>query len=83
MKTAITFTSSLPQQLLLELNNYAKKLKKNKNQLIEAALKRYFDELKRLEYIQSFKKASKDSDIQALSEAGLYDYLDILKLNDK
>ena len=82
MKSAITFTSSLPQQLLQELDNYAKKLKKNKNQLLEAALKRYLHELKRLEYIQSFKKASKDEDLKNLSEAGLNDYLDMLKQNE-
>ena len=79
MRTVSTFTSSLPVHLLADLNTYSKKLHKNKNELIEQALKIYFHELKRLEYVNSFKRASGDKDLFALAESGLGDYLKQIK----
>lgn len=59
----MVFTSSLSKDLLNELDYYARKLNKNKNQILEAALIRFLDELKRMEYIRSFKRANKDKEL--------------------
>lgn len=75
MKNTTVFTSSLSRELLNELDYYAKKLKKNKNQILEAALKRFLEELKRMEYTRSFKRASKNEKMLDLAEEGIEDYL--------
>ena len=49
-----------------------------KNRIIENSLKAFFENLKRAEYIRSFKKASGDSEIVDMAEEGLEDYLKII-----
>ena len=46
--------------------------------IIEKSLKAYFDNLKRAEYIRSFKVAAGDSEIIDMAEEGLEEYLKIL-----
>jgi predicted transcriptional regulator len=70
-----TFTSTLPDDLLDKLSEYAKKLKMPKNKLIEAALSLYLDHLKRAEYVKSYRRAENDPDIITLAEEGMADYL--------
>jgi len=70
-----TFTSTLPDELLIRLNNAAKSLSLPKNKLIEKALQIYLDQLKRAEYVKSYKMASQDSDIISMAEEGMEDYL--------
>lgn len=43
---SINFTSSLPSDLLVKLDIYARKFKVPKNHILELALKEYFDKLK-------------------------------------
>ena len=69
-----TFTSTLPDALLKQLNDTAKKLKLPKNKLIEKALTIYLDQVKRAEYIQSYKQAGQDEDIMTIAEEGMADY---------
>lgn len=69
-----TFTSSLPDNLLEKLSEVAKELKLPKNRLIEKALEIYLEQLEKASYIQSYKKASKDSDILMIAEEGMEDY---------
>ncbi|TFV96249.1 ribbon-helix-helix protein, CopG family [Algoriphagus kandeliae] len=69
-----TFTSSLPDDLLERLTKEAKKLSLPKNKLLENALRLYLEHLKRVEYIQSFKRAAGDEDSLALAEEGMADY---------
>ena len=69
-----TFTSTLPDELLKQLNDVAKKLKLPKNKLIEKALTIYLDQIKRAEYIQSYKQAGQDADIMAIAEEGMEHY---------
>ena len=71
----ITFTSTLPEELLAKLDQAAKKLSVPKNRLIEKALRIYLDQLTRAEYIKSFKKASGDDDLLDMAEEGMEDYL--------
>jgi len=70
-----TFTSTLPDDLLHRLADYAKKLSLPKNKLIENALSLYLDHLKRAEYVKSYKQAADDEDILLVAEEGMDDYL--------
>lgn len=74
-----TYTSTLPNDMLDQLNEYAQKLNMPKNQLIERALRNYFDKLKKAEYIRSFQRAAQDKEVMALAEEGLDDYLKMVE----
>lgn len=71
----ITFTSTLPEELLGKLNEMAVKLSMPKNKLIERALSIYLDQLNRAEYVKSFKSATDDANILDIAEEGMEDYL--------
>ncbi len=77
MKT-LNYTSSLPSDVLELLDYYAAQFKVPKNRIIENSLKAYFDNLKRAEYIHSFKRAAGDQEMMDMAEEGLDDYLKIL-----
>jgi metal-responsive CopG/Arc/MetJ family transcriptional regulator len=70
-----TFTSSLPDDLLKQLNEMSEKLSLPKNKILEKALSIYLDQLVRAEYILSYKKAKKDPDLITIAEEGMQDYL--------
>ena len=70
-----TFTSTLPDELLLKLNVMAKKMAIPKNKIIEKALNIYLDQLVRAEYIKSYKQAGEDENILEIAEEGMADYL--------
>ncbi len=70
-----TFTSTLPDDLLQRLADYAKKLSLPKNKLIENALNLYLDHLKRAEYVKSYRRAEQDEDILLVAEEGMGGYL--------
>lgn len=70
-----TFTSTLPDDLLQRLADYAKKLSLPKNKLMENALNLYLDHLKRAEYAKSYRQASQDEDILLVAEEEMGDYL--------
>jgi predicted transcriptional regulator len=70
-----TFTSTLPDDLLQRLADYAKKLSLPKNKLIENALNLYLDHLKRAEYVKSYRAAANDEDILMVAEEGMDTYL--------
>ena len=70
-----TFTSSLPEEILIRLNDMAQKLSMPKNKIMERALRVYLDQLTRAEYIKSYKQAENDDDILNLAEEGMEDYL--------
>lgn len=78
MKTNITFTSSINTMVMKRLRGYADKYKMPKNKIIETALSKYFDDLKRAEYVSSFKRANNDPEMLEMAEEGLDDYLRIL-----
>lgn len=71
----ITFTSTLPDELIDKLNAMAAKLSMPKNKLIEKALSIYLDQLNRAEYVKSFKAAEEDNNILDMAEEGMEDYL--------
>lgn len=78
-----TFTSSLPDDLLENLSQMAKQLKMPKNRIIEKALQLYLDELKKAQYIKSFKRASQDKEVMAMAEEGMADYFRMLEEFDE
>ncbi len=75
----ITFTSSLPEDLMALLSEKAKNLSLPKNKIIERALKIYLDQLNKAEYIKSYRTAANDDDILSIAEEGMADYLTQLK----
>ncbi|HET8752792.1 MAG TPA: ribbon-helix-helix domain-containing protein [Salinimicrobium sp.] len=70
-----TFTSSLPNDLLQQLDNISKQYGVAKNKIIEKALQIYLDQLNRAEYAKSYKMAGEDQDIMAIAEEGMEAYL--------
>jgi len=70
-----TFTSTLPDDLMLLLNEKAAELSIPKNKLIEKALRIYLDQLNKASYIKSFKKMAEDKDVLSIAEEGMSDYL--------
>lgn len=77
-----TFTSSLPNDLLEQLEKMSKAMKLPKNRLIEKALRIYLDQLNKAEYIKSYKQLAKDSDVLLLAEEGMEEYLSQLDTTD-
>jgi predicted transcriptional regulator len=73
-----TFTSTLPDDLFLELGKLAERFSLPKNRIIEKALGIYIDQIRKAEYIQSYKQASGDIDILQMAEEGMVDYLNQL-----
>jgi len=70
-----TFTSSLPDDLILLLSQKAKELAIPKNKLIEKALRIYLDQLNKAAYIKSYKSMREDETIWKVAEEGMDDYL--------
>lgn len=78
----ITFTSSINNSLMEKLRDYSNKYKLPKNKIIENALKKYFDDLKRAEYIRSFQKENEENENAELAEQGLDDFLKMIDENE-
>ncbi|MBI2257618.1 MAG: ribbon-helix-helix domain-containing protein [Flavobacteriia bacterium] len=70
----ITFTSTLPNDLLQLLNEKAKELSLPKNKLIEKALRIYLEQLNKAAYLKSYRNMSDDVDVLQLAEEGMADY---------
>ncbi len=71
-----TYSSTLPIELIEQLNEYARKLNIPKNQLIERSIRHYLESIKKAEYIRSFQRAANDEEQMELAEMGLDDFLD-------
>ena len=78
MEKQITFTSTLPEKIIRELNQYAETLKTKKNKIIELALLKYFEENRRKEFVKSYKQANDDDEMMMMAEEGIEDYLKLL-----
>jgi hypothetical protein len=74
----VNYTSSLPKELIDQLDQYAGKFSLPKNRIIEHALLSYFEKLKKAEYAHSFRKAAGDEEMNSLAEEGIEDYLKII-----
>lgn len=71
----MTFTSTLPDDLLTQLALKAKELKMPKNRLIEKALRIHLDQLNRADYARSFREAAADLDTLTMAEEGMAEYM--------
>jgi predicted transcriptional regulator len=78
-----TFTSSLPDDLLQQLDQLSKAMKLPKNRLIEKALRVYLDQLNKAEYVKSYQQLADDRDVLQIAEEGMEDYLSQLKDTDE
>ncbi len=79
----VTYTSTLPNVVMEEMVEYAKKKKISKNKVIEIAVKKLLDEEIKNELRQTFKIALIDKELESMAEEGLSDYLLELKQLDK
>jgi predicted transcriptional regulator len=71
MGKQITYTSTLPEELFQGLSVYASKVGKAKKEIIETALRDFFERQRQQEFINSFKRAKQDEEVSRLSEEGL------------
>ena len=67
-----TFTSTLPNDILKQLDTVAKSLNVPKNRLIEKALRIYLDQLKRAEYVKSYRNIN--DELMSIAEEGMAEY---------
>ncbi|HTX89513.1 MAG TPA: hypothetical protein VMC08_11025 [Bacteroidales bacterium] len=77
------YTSTLPEDLLLLVNEYAEKYHVPKARLVENALRSYLSALKRKEFREGFKRASGDAEVTGMAELGIADYREILRDPEK
>jgi len=77
-----TFTSSLPDDLLTQLNDYADDLSLPKNKLMEKALRAYFLHLKKQRYRRSYQQAAQDQDLVQMVNEDMAAYGNLLKESD-
>ncbi len=75
----VPLTTTLPKQLVHEIEMYATQHNKKKNQVIEESISTFLQNEKRKNFAQSFKNASLDIEIVAMAEEGLTDYKKQLK----
>jgi hypothetical protein len=83
MKKKVTYTSTLPEDVIDLVNDYSEKASISKNQVVEKALRQFFFSLKKSDFREGFRRAAGDPDLNSLSEEGMNDYLDIVKQNEK
>ena len=82
-RKSVTYTSTLPNVVMEEVVEYAKKKKISKNKVIEIALKRLLEEEIKNELRESFKKIADDPEMLEMAEWGIEDYAEQLKKFDK
>lgn len=74
----LAYSSTLPSELMEELEAFAAKLDIPKNKLIELSIQNYLHKLKQAEYIRSFQQVGEDEEQAELAEAGLDDFLKLV-----
>jgi predicted transcriptional regulator len=79
MKKQITYTSTLPDDLISQVNEYAEKYQMTKNKVIEEALRQYFFDQKRKEYEESFARIANDPEVVELAEMGMEDWAELVR----
>jgi len=79
----ITFTSTLPEDVIAKLNKLSATLKVPKNKIIERALNRYIEQVERQMFIKSYQDLADDPDIFNVAEEGIEDYEAALKKWDE
>lgn len=78
MQKKLTYTSTLPEDLLAMVNDYSLKYKVSKNSIVEKALRVYLFDLKKKEFAEGFKNAVGNQEQADLAESGMEDYWTIV-----
>ena len=79
MQKKVTYTSTLPEDLVGMVNDFSEKYKVSKNSIIEKSVRIYLFEMKKKEFKEGFKKARRDKDINVLADSGMEDYWEIIQ----
>ncbi len=82
-KKYVTYTSTLPNIVMEDVVEYARKKKVSKNKVIEIALKKLFEEEIRKDLEITFNLAAEDKELTGMAEWGLGDYSNQLKNIEK
>lgn len=72
----IPITTTLSKGLYDQIEIFAKKTGKKKNQIIEESISQYFLSEKKKRMAESFKRAATDIEVVNMAEEGLSDYLE-------
>ena len=83
MQKKVTYTSTLPEDLVGMVNDFSEKYKVSKNSIIEKSVRIYLFEMKKKEFKEGFKKARRDKDINVLADSGMEDYWEIIQRFEK
>ena len=78
MKSTASYTSTLPVELIRQLNELSLRLKIPKNKIIEVSLRKHLEEMKRQEFANGFKRAAADEEIGQMAEEGMTEYLTLI-----
>ena len=71
MRTTSIITTSVPPQMVEEVDRWAKKGKMTRSELIRAALRRYFEELDFAEAERVYRKEKKEGKLKVLKPGEL------------
>lgn len=82
-RKVITYTSTLPNVVMEEIVEYAKKKKISKNKVIEIAVKNLLEDEIKNDLRESFKKIANDPGMEEMADWGMDDYAWQLKKFDK
>lgn len=83
MLKPVTITTTLDPNMNNWLKEEAKRQNTTKRVIIEKALNNYILEQKKQLYAEAFKTMADDPEMLWLAEAGLGDYLDMIKNHEK
>ena len=75
----VTYTSTLPENVMEELKEYAIRNNQKKNEIIAEAITSFLDEKRKKEYADSFRKMKNDTEQKFLAEAGLGDFVQMIE----
>ncbi|MCX6267905.1 MAG: hypothetical protein NTW16_11190 [Bacteroidetes bacterium] len=83
MKKKVTYTSTLPEDVLDLVNDYSEKTSISKNQVMEKALRQFFFSLKKSDFQEGFRRAAGDPEMNTMADSGMDDYRDIIQQNER
>ncbi len=78
MSPTAVFTTTISPQIMAWLQQHSKETHRTRRSILEEALKRYQEGVKRRHLIESFKRAAKDPEMKELADQGLSDYVEQL-----
>jgi hypothetical protein len=83
MTKKVTYTSTLPEDVMETVNDYSEKNNISKNKVVENALRQFFFGIKQNDFREGFKRAANDIEMRLIAEEGMDDYSEILQQNEK